>query len=101
MKASLITNSIYFIIIAASLLFVIWELARFWLQRKIANDRTCPKCHGEKFYRIHRRFYERILGVGMHVRRYRCSDPQCNWEGLRKHHKKVKASAAQTGEEAF
>lgn len=94
MRASLIRNSIYFIIIGASFLFIIWELARYWLRRRIAKDRTCPKCHGENFYRVHRRFYERVLGVGIHVRRFHCSGPGCNWEGLRKHTKKPRRAQA-------
>ena len=71
---------------------MIWELTRYWLKRSISKDHTCPKCHGDKFYRVHRHLYERILGVGMRVRRYHCSDLECNWEGLRKYHKRVKSS---------
>jgi hypothetical protein len=94
MSALFIRNTIYIIIIGAVLLFLIWELARFWLRRRIAKDRTCPKCHAENFYRVHRRFYERVLGVGMHIRRYHCSEPNCSWEGLRKHSKRTKESTS-------
>jgi|WetSurMetagenome_2_1015567.scaffolds.fasta_scaffold238237_1 hypothetical protein len=94
MRALLLKNLIYFVIIGASLLFSLWELARYSLIRKVAKDHTCPKCHGENFYRVHRHYYERVFGVGMHIRRYHCSDPKCDWEGLRKHSKKVKASAS-------
>lgn len=92
MRALLVRNSIYIVIIAVCILFMLWEMVRFWLRRSISRDNTCPKCHGEKFYRVHRRYYERVFGVGMNLRRYHCADPDCNWEGLRKYHKRTKSS---------
>jgi hypothetical protein len=46
---------------------------------------ACPSCGG-KLYRIHRNGFDRWLGSlsGIPLRRYRCGDETCGWEGLRR-----------------
>ena len=43
---------------------------------------ACPHCAGSVL-RIHRRWIDRLVGalIFMHVRRYRCGAPGCNWRG--------------------
>jgi len=41
---------------------------------------TCPRC-GETVHRIHRRFVDHIASLLRPVRRYRCENPACQWEG--------------------
>jgi hypothetical protein len=79
----------HYLLIAAGIVFIAyiaWVLAKSWLRRQVTKDHTCPRCHREKFIHIHRRFYERLLSRDMHLRRYRCANPNCGWEGLRLHH---------------
>lgn len=42
---------------------------------------TCTLCGGP-VKRVHRRQSEVRAGSGMGLRRYRCLDPKCNWQGL-------------------
>ena len=43
---------------------------------------ACPHCAGPVL-RIHRRWIDRLVGalILMHVRRYRCKTPDCDWRG--------------------
>jgi hypothetical protein len=42
----------------------------------------CPRCGGE-VHRVHRRTADRIISWIVPVRRYRCSNRECRWEGRR------------------
>ena len=42
----------------------------------------CPKCHGG-IHRTHRRGFDRMVSLLVPVRRYRCTNAQCRWRGLR------------------
>jgi hypothetical protein len=44
------------------------------------NAPSCPMCGGP-LRRIHRRFIDRVLSLFRPVRRYRCPQPTCRWEG--------------------
>lgn len=41
---------------------------------------SCPRCGGS-IYRIRRRFVDRVISLFTAVRRYRCTDCDCRWEG--------------------
>ena len=43
-------------------------------------SKRCPKCRGE-VRRVHRRVRDRILNLVKPVRRYRCRNSHCRWEG--------------------
>ena len=47
-------------------------------------DDVCPKC-GERIQRVHRNRLDRLINkvLRSHLRRYRCSNPDCGWSGLR------------------
>lgn len=45
-----------------------------------APNRTCPQC-GAQLVRIPRRAIDRLVSAFWPVRRYRCNDFQCQWEG--------------------
>ncbi len=50
--------------------------------RNPARAHLCPRCGGS-VYRVHRRFFDRLLGVfGGQRRRYRCRTGGCSWDGL-------------------
>jgi hypothetical protein len=42
--------------------------------------RTCPRCNGS-VYRVPRRVVDRLLSVFVAVRRHRCDEIGCHWEG--------------------
>jgi hypothetical protein len=46
------------------------------------TTQKCPVCDGE-VHRIRRRTRDRLLSVFVPVRRYRCRNRECNWQGLR------------------
>jgi hypothetical protein len=70
------------ILLLASLLIAFF-IARFLFLRRVMRDGQCPQCFGVEFHRAHRSLGEKLLGYGTEVRRYRCANPECNWEGLR------------------
>ncbi|MHB0973588.1 MAG: hypothetical protein ACYC0P_05010 [Thiobacillus sp.] len=46
---------------------------------------ACPACGQHGLIRIRRRFIDRILNVFIRQRRFRCTQPGCQWQGnLRK-----------------
>lgn len=53
---------------------------------KLTGD-GCPRCGGS-IHRVHRKWYDRVISVYVPVRRYRCSEEDCRWKGLKvgKHH---------------
>ena len=89
MNTPLHTNStevlILLIIIFFLLLIIAWFMGRTWFKRQVLTDDRCPKCGKTSFHRIHRTYLDRILGVGLPARRYRCDTPLCRWSGLRIH----------------
>jgi hypothetical protein len=42
----------------------------------------CPRCGGE-VHRVHRHSLDRLINGFVPVRRYRCWNKECSWEGLR------------------
>lgn len=42
---------------------------------------SCPQC-GRELSRVHRHLDDRVVGVLEKVRRYRCTNPECEWEGI-------------------
>lgn len=42
---------------------------------------TCPRCGERDLIRVHRRFIDRLLSVFVRLRRFRCAQFQCQWEG--------------------
>lgn len=45
-----------------------------------AHRHACPRCKGS-VYRVPRRFVDLLLSVFVPVRRYRCDELGCSWEG--------------------
>jgi hypothetical protein len=59
----------------------LWVWGRWRLRRRVTVRHACPVCGGQNWQRIHRRLSDRLFGLGLNFRRYRCMD--CRWEGLR------------------
>jgi predicted nucleic acid-binding Zn-ribbon protein len=60
-------------------------------QKKIQSGEFCPKCGGNKFHRLHRHSSDRIFGIGLSARRYRCANSNCGWEGVRQYYPRPKS----------
>jgi hypothetical protein len=65
------------------LLIIAWFFGRSWYKRQVKTGEVCPKCGKTSFHRIHRTLLDRILGVSLPARRYRCDNLLCRWSGLR------------------
>jgi hypothetical protein len=64
------------------LILLIWRI-RWRLRGTAALANThCPRC-GEGLQRVHRRFPDRVISIFVPVRRYRCSNRNCGWMGVR------------------
>ncbi len=51
------------------------------------DEYTCPLCGLPGLARIPRRFIDHILGLFVRQRRFRCTQPGCQWQGnLRRRH---------------
>jgi hypothetical protein len=62
----------------------LWWYGRRQLQRRAAAHDKCPRCGQDQWHRVHRSLPDHIFGIGLKVRRFRCANPSCQWEGLRK-----------------
>ena len=62
-----------------------WRARQRFMVSGRYRGRSCPRCGGW-FLRVRRTRLDRILGGVLFLRlfRYRCSNPECGWEGLRK-----------------
>jgi hypothetical protein len=70
------------VLLAVSLVAVTWRIRWRMLRTPRYTARTCPLC-GEDLQRTHRRLGDRVVNVYVPVRRYRCRNRDCGWNGLR------------------
>jgi hypothetical protein len=68
--------------LGAGLLFVLWRVRWRLTTMPRFRARECPTCGGG-LRRIHRRSLDRLISVFVPVRRYRCRNNECRWQGLR------------------
>lgn len=61
---------------------VIWRTRHRLLTLPRFSDAQCPRC-GSELSRIHRRSSDRVLGIFVPLRRYRCKNSECGWQGRR------------------
>ena len=73
----------WIIVVVAAALFVTQRRDRFLQSTRWVDD-ICPKC-GDRIHRVHRTRMDRLINVILrsHLRRYRCSNSDCDWSGLR------------------
>ncbi len=71
-----------YVLLLIALAFVAWR-ARWRLTHMPRFTRTkCPRC-GTDLHRIHRSRFDLVLDLFVPVRRYRCKNHDCRWQGLR------------------
>ncbi|MBN2549553.1 MAG: hypothetical protein JXB15_10375 [Anaerolineales bacterium] len=71
-------------LIIATTIFVLWRIRYRFIHSERLKATYCPRCYGE-LVRVHRTLLDRLLG-GLFFpgsRRYRCSNSDCRWSGLR------------------
>ena len=64
--------------VVALILRIRWRLVRSASQTAL----RCPRCTGG-VHRVHRRRGDRVVSLFIPVRRYRCSNKECRWCGIR------------------
>ncbi len=69
----------------------LYILVRLNYSRHIHRSDFCPKCGESKFHRVHRRTIDRVLGIGLETRRFRCANPACHWEGMRQYYRRPRS----------
>ncbi len=65
-------------------LAALWLAGHIRLRRRLPAARECPRCGLNDWHRRRRHLADHIFGMGLNVRRYRCGNAECNWEGLRR-----------------
>jgi hypothetical protein len=70
------------LLLAGAAIFVVWRLRWRLTTMPRFIDRKCSRC-GSDLHRVHRRRFDRVLNVFVPVRRYRCKNRACRWQGLR------------------
>jgi hypothetical protein len=78
------TEMLAWLLIVGGTLFILWRIRVRYLRSDHWQASTCPKC-GSKIHRVHRTRLDRILGPIFlpQSARYRCSNSECRWSGLR------------------
>lgn len=71
-----------FALILAALAALLWRIRWRMLRSPALTTLRCPKCGGA-IHRVHRRWHDRLISFYVPVRRYRCADGQCHWQGRR------------------
>ncbi|OQA46820.1 MAG: hypothetical protein BWY52_00525 [Chloroflexi bacterium ADurb.Bin325] len=70
------------LLILAATVALLWRV-RWRLRRsETFTALRCPRCGGS-VYRKHRRSGDRLISIFVPVRRYRCANSECRWQGLR------------------
>jgi hypothetical protein len=77
-----LSNAVGYVLILGALVAILLR-ARWRLMRDPAlTTLRCPRC-GSDIHRVHRRTLDRLIGLYLPVRRYRCAYSECRWRGLR------------------
>jgi predicted RNA-binding Zn-ribbon protein involved in translation (DUF1610 family) len=77
-----LSDLVAYLLLVAVIVLVGWRTRYRLLTNPRLSELRCPRCGGE-LHRIHRRWRHRVLNLVLPVRRYRCADQSCGWQGLR------------------
>jgi hypothetical protein len=72
-----------FVLLGAVAAMLAWRQWSRLVDSERLSATTCPSCGGD-LRRIHRNWLDRLAGrlSGIPLRRYRCNDESCGWQGL-------------------
>lgn len=98
LTATTLSDVIGFVLIAGALAAIVLRVRWRLLRSPQLASLQCPKC-GSGLHRVHRRRFDHLISAFVPVRRYRCSNRECGWRGLRigKGHHTPHASAGSGG----
>jgi predicted RNA-binding Zn-ribbon protein involved in translation (DUF1610 family) len=71
-----------YVLLVAVLVLVVWRTRQRLRTEPRFTDPKCPHC-GSDLHRIRRCVRDRALNLFVPVRRYRCTNHECSWHGLR------------------
>jgi hypothetical protein len=77
---------LFFVLLSGAYLLI-----RLAYRKTIQRGEFCPRCGGAKFHRVRRNTADRIFGIGLQTRRFRCANPNCKWEGMRQYYPRPKS----------
>jgi predicted RNA-binding Zn-ribbon protein involved in translation (DUF1610 family) len=77
-----LSDMLAYLLLVAVVVVLGWRIRYRVLASPRLSETQCPRC-GSGLHRIHRRWRHRVLSLFIPVRRYRCTDQACGWQGLR------------------
>lgn len=85
--ANFISNSttsdvIGYVLILGALIAIVLRLRWRLLRNTALTTIRCPACNGE-VHRVHRHRLDHLVSAFVPVRRYRCTNRECLWDGIR------------------
>ena len=81
-QGTTLSDLVAYVLILVVVVLIAWRARYRLLTNPRLAELCCPRCGGD-LHRIHRRWYHRALSFVIPVRRYRCKEPACGWQGLR------------------
>lgn len=69
-------------LLATIFLAIVWRVRWRTQHNPALTDLHCPRCKGN-IHRVHRHSLDHLISIIVPVRRYRCTDRECGWSGVR------------------
>ena len=82
LNTTTLSDVIGFVLIVGALAAIVLRFRWRLLHSARLTSLQCPKC-GRDLHRVHRRGLDHLISAFVTVRRYRCSNRECDWHGLR------------------
>jgi predicted RNA-binding Zn-ribbon protein involved in translation (DUF1610 family) len=79
-----VSDMLGWLLVMLALAFAVWRIRYRFVQSDRFSADSCPNC-GADLHRVHRTSLDRSLSKTLlpEARRYRCTNPDCGWQGLR------------------
>ena len=77
-----VSDAIGYVLILGALVAIAWRTRWRLMRTPSWTTIRCPECDSE-IHRVHRRVRDRFVGLLLPVNRYRCTNRECRWTGLR------------------
>jgi len=77
-----LSDAIGYVLILGALVAIAWRTRWRLMRTPSWTTIRCPQCDSE-IHRVHRRVRDRFVGLLIPVNRYRCTNRECRWTGLR------------------
>ena len=77
-----LSDAIGYVLILGALVAITWRTRWRLMRTPSWTTIRCPECDSE-IHRTHRRARDRFVGLLVPVNRYRCTNRECRWTGLR------------------